>query len=207
MVDSDVVIINRPHGCLLVASAEFGLHVTHVTLFFPSWTEGRFERTLHIWGCSLDTTFNTLNYWDHVISFGSIHVNPKTNPSSKKLISCGVQCNLQTQEQMFSRGCWNGLVEFQQRSYRSPCRAKSMGRAHVYCSVGTYLNYSRKKMKVVLFVFFLKTGVDELTKRSAPLEINKSREVSTLRQQFALSNRRGGSETFTPTWSLGQSKW
>lgn len=155
MVDSDVVIINRPHGCLLVASAEFGLHVTHVTLFFPSWTEGRFERTLHIWGCSLDTTFNTLNYWDHVRSFGIIHINPKTNPSSKKLIGCGVQCNLQTQEQMFSRGCWNGLVEFQQRSYRSACRAKSMGRAHVYCSVWTYLNYSRKKMKVV-FQFFLK---------------------------------------------------
>lgn len=146
MVDSDVVIINRPHGCLLVASAELGLHVTHVTLFFPSWTEGRFERTPHVWGCSPDTTFNTLNYWDHVKSFGIIHINLKTNPSRKKLIGCGIQCNLQTQEQMFSRGCWNGRVEFRQRSYRSACRAKSMGRAHIYWSVWTYLNYLRKKM-------------------------------------------------------------
>lgn len=29
MVDSDVVIIDGPRGCLLVASAELGFHVTH----------------------------------------------------------------------------------------------------------------------------------------------------------------------------------
>lgn len=63
MVDSDVVIINRPHGCLLVASAELGLHVTHrrETGEFLISRNSLLSNMNggNVQGCSLDSIFNT----------------------------------------------------------------------------------------------------------------------------------------------------